>query len=100
MAESLVTVWVCISLAIVIMVSRLLAGRFCKSKWDIGDSLTVIAIFCALVRIAFTHVILIWMTNNISIGYRESHVFGAGEVYRREMGAKFTLVARCLYIVL
>ncbi len=68
------------------MVSRLLVGRLCKSKWDTGDSLTVIAIFCALARIAFTHVILIWMTNNISAEYRESHDFSGREIYERDWG--------------
>jgi hypothetical protein len=100
MTDSLVVVWVCCTLAIVIMATRLILGRYCRAKWDAGDSLTVLAIFCSMARIAFTHVIIVWKTNNVSDEFREIHHFTEHEIYMREIGSKATLVARTLYISL
>jgi hypothetical protein len=82
------------------MVIRLVLGRVCKQKFDLGDRLTVAAIVFSLARIAFTHVIIIWGTNNISDKYRDTHHFSRLEIYHREIGSKFTLVARSLYILM
>ncbi len=100
MTDALGTVWTCVSLAIVIMVVRLVMGRYCKTKWDVGDSLTALAILFSIARIAFTHVLIIWKTNNVSDEYRETNQFSQQEIYHREMGSKFTLVARSFYISL
>jgi hypothetical protein len=98
--DPLVAIWMFCSVAIVIMVIRLILGRLCRQKFDIGDQLTVAAIVFSLARIAFTHVIIIWKTSNITDEYRETNHFTSLEIYHREMGAKFTLVARSLYILL
>ncbi|KAL5313082.1 hypothetical protein ACEPPN_019509 [Leptodophora sp. 'Broadleaf-Isolate-01'] len=82
------------------MVVRLAMGRYCETKWDAGDSLTAVAIFLSIARIAFTHVLIIWKTNNVSDTYQATHMFSQQEIYRREIGSKFTLIARCLYISL
>lgn len=98
--NSLAAIWIFCGLAIVIMAIRLILGRVCRQKFDIGDRLTVAAIAFSLARIAFTHVIIIWGTNNVSNEYRDTHHFSRLEIYHREMGSKFTLVARSLYVLL
>jgi hypothetical protein len=98
--NTLVAIWIFCGLAIVIMAIRLILGRMCKQKFDAGDQLTVAAIVFSLARIAFTHVIIIWNTSNVSDEYRAAHHFSSTEIYHREMGSKFTLVARSLYILL
>lgn len=100
--STLATVWVCISLSILIMLARLLLGRWCKKKFDEGDALTCVAIFFSVARIAFTHVIVLWGTANISpsLGVAGIEKLGKEGVKHRELGGKFTLVARCLYILL
>jgi hypothetical protein len=98
----LATVWVCNSLAIVIMLARLILGRVCKRKFGAGDALTCAAIFLSIARIAFTHVVVLWKTNNIhpSLGEEGIVLLGVEEVGRRVLGSQFTLVARFLYILL
>lgn len=96
----LVAIWLCSSLSLLIMVSRLVLGRFFGQKFDVGDGLTVTAIFFTLVRTPLAHVVIVWGTNNLSAAYRETHQFGSLEIYHREIGSKFTLVARTLYIIL
>lgn len=100
--NTIATVWVCISLSILIMLARLILGRMCKKRFDAGDALTCAAIFLSLARIVFTHVIVIWKTNNIypSLGVQGIEAIGREGVRRRVVGSKFTLVARCLYIFL
>lgn len=100
--RTLATVWVCISLAILIMLARLILGRMCKKKFDTGDALTCMAIFFSVARIALTHIIVIWRTNNIAPSLWEAGIAALGleGVWHREAGSKLTLVARCLYILL
>lgn len=84
------------------MLARLILGRWFKKKFDIADGLTCIAIFLSLARIAFAHVVVLWRTNNIypSLGEAGIEMLGAEGVRRREIGSKFTIIARCLYISL
>ena len=96
----LVVVYLCITFAILLMLTRLVLGRICKSKWDAGDSLTVAAVFMSMARIALTHMIVVWKTNNVDDAFRDTHHWTVGEIERRELGAKLTLGARCLYICL
>ena len=98
--NALVVVYLCIFCAIILMLTRLILGRICKSKWDAGDSLTVAAVIMSLARIAFTHIIVIWKTNNIDDADRDHDVWTALELERMEIGSKLTLGARCLYICL
>jgi hypothetical protein len=100
--HTLATVWICCLFSIVIMTARLVLGRMCRKKWDTGDSLSCLAIFLIFARISFTHVIVLWGTNNIypDLGKAGLVEIGEQEVRRRELGSKFTLVARCLYIIL
>lgn len=98
--RTIVVVWVCFLLAIVIMALRLIGGRWVKQKPDMGDALTLAAIFLSLARIAFTHVIVLWKTNNVNEEVSSSFPLSPEDAYHREIGSKFTLVARCLYITL
>jgi hypothetical protein len=98
--NTIIIVWVCFLLAIVIMALRLIGGRWTQQKFDTGDALTLMAIILSLARIAFTHIIVLWKTNNISDEIGASFPLSDEEVYHREMGSKFTLAARCLYISL
>jgi len=98
--HTLVVVWVCCSLSILIMVSRLVGGKWCKKKFDLGDALTVVAIFLSFARIALTHVVILWKTNNISPSLGDTYKLSNVGIHHREIGSKFTLVARCLYIIL
>ncbi|CZT13029.1 uncharacterized protein RAG0_16640 [Rhynchosporium agropyri] len=98
--DALSVVWACCSLAVVIMLARLVMGRYCKTKWDSGDSLTAVAIVCVCILIAFTHVLIIWGTSNVADEYRKTHHFTQREILEREMGSKFTLVARVFYVIL
>jgi hypothetical protein len=84
------------------MLARLLLGRWCKKKFDAADALTCVAIFLSVTRITFTHVIVLWGTANISpsLGVAGIERLGREGVRQRELGGKFTLVARCLYILL
>lgn len=100
--HTIAVVWVCCLLSILIMTARLLLGRACKKKFDVGDALTCVAIFLSFARIAFTHVIVLWKTNNIypSLGQAGIAALGSEGIRQRELGSKFTLVARTLYITL
>ena len=98
MANALAGVWVFFSLSVSIMILRLILGRKCRVKWDIGDSLTVFAIILSVARIALTHVTILWKTNRFSDEYRQTHHFSDLEIYQREIGSKFTLGARLIYI--
>jgi hypothetical protein len=80
------------------MILRLILGRKCRVKWDVGDSLTVFAIILSVARIALTHVTILWKTNRFSEEYRKTHHFSDLEIYQREIGSKFTLAARLIYI--
>ena len=100
MANALAGVWVCFSLSVTIMVIRLILGRKCRVKWDAGDSLTVVAIILSVARIPLMHVTILWKTNKFSEDYRHTHNFSDLEIYHREMGSKFTLAARVLYIAM
>jgi len=62
--NTLAIVWTCSSLSILLMASRLALGKCCKKKFDLGDGLTVVAIFFAFARMAFTRVVVLWHTNN------------------------------------
>lgn len=98
--RTIIVVWVCFLLAIIIMAVRLIGGRWAKQKPDIGDALTLAAILLSLARIGFTHVIVLWKTNNVDENLQARFPLSAEEMYHREIGSKFTLVARCLYISL
>lgn len=100
MVDALATVWACCVLAIFIMSLRLILGRYSRVKWDWGDTLTAVAIVLSMARIAFTNLIVVWGTNNLDEATRAKIDWTEREVYRREVGGKATLVARCLYISL
>jgi hypothetical protein len=98
MANALAGVWIFTITSVAIMILRLILGRKCKVKWDIGDSLTVAAIVFSAARISLVHVTILWKTNRITEEYRDTHLFSKLEIYQREMGSKFTLAGRVLYI--
>jgi len=98
--RTLAVVWVCCILSILIMGTRLLLGRMFHKKFTLADGLTSAAIFFSFARIAFTHIIVLWKTNNISPDLGDLSVLSKKEIYEREIGSKLTLAARCLYILL
>jgi hypothetical protein len=98
MSSNLVAVWVLSWISILIMCVRLFLGRWYKKKFDMGDALTVAAIFFTLARIPFAHIVVLWRTNNISPSSGDIQKLSNDEIRHREIGGKFTLVQRCLYI--
>ena len=98
--RTLAVVWVCCGLSILIMGTRLLLRRIFHKKFMLGDGLTAVAIFISFARIPFTHVIVLWSTNNISPDLGSLSVLSDLEIYERETGSKLTLCARCFYILL
>ena len=98
--RTLAVVWVCCILSILIMGTRLLFGRIFHKKFTFADGLTAAAIFLSFARIAFTHIIVLWKTNNISPDLGSLSVLSDRQIYEREIGSKLTLAARCLYILL
>jgi hypothetical protein len=100
MDPTIIALWACCLISILIMGARLFLGRWCKKKFDIGDALTVVAIIFVLAHIALSHVVLLWKTNDISPSLGDIHKLSNEELRQRELGSKFTIVQRCLYISL
>ncbi|KAK4695472.1 hypothetical protein P7C71_g2286, partial [Lecanoromycetidae sp. Uapishka_2] len=94
---TLIIVWTFSWLAIVIMAMRLIWGRVQMGKLQLGDYLTMGAIFCAIARLAIIDVVLIWGSNNVTPEFRKTHHFSSTELYHREIGSKLTLVNRIFY---
>ncbi|OJD29710.1 pth11-type gpcr protein [Diplodia corticola] len=94
---TLLILWLLTWLAVTIMVSRLLLRKVRGQDYSAGDYLTMAAIFCAFVRLALIHVVLVWGTNNMSPQLRDKTHWTPEKVYRREIGSKFAVVNRVFY---
>lgn len=97
MTSTLVILWVFTWVAIGLIALRLLMRKVKKAPFVLGDYFSMGAIFCALVRLALVHVILLWGTNNMSAAFRQTHHFTPEEIRHREIASKFILVNRVFY---
>jgi hypothetical protein len=97
MEPTIIILWVFTWLAIGLIVLRLLMRKVKGLNFVLGDYFAIGAIFCALVRLALVHVILIWGTNNMSPTFRHTHHFTPDEIHRREIASKFVLANRVFY---
>lgn len=94
---TIIIVWTFSWVAITIMAVRILWQRLQMRQLNLGDYLTMGAIFCAIARVAIIHVVLIWGSNNVTATFRATHHFSSTELYQREVGSKLTLVNRVFY---
>lgn len=98
MISTLVIIWTCSLISVPIMGTRLFLGRCYKKKFDLGDALTVAALFCSFPHMAVLHVVILWNTNNISPPFGNILELSNKEIRQREIASKLVLFARCLYI--
>ncbi|GFF28960.1 hypothetical protein IFM61606_10264, partial [Aspergillus udagawae] len=97
MDSTLIILWVFTWVTIGLISSRLLVRKLKRSHFVLGDYFSMGAIFCALLRLALVHVILIWGTNNMAATFRHTHHFTPEEIRRREIASKFVLANRVVY---
>lgn len=95
--ETLIIMWVFTWLAVALMALRLVMRKVRGQNFDASDKLTMLCMFFLVGRCAMIHVVLIWGSNNVTQAFRKHHVFGAQEIYQREVGSKLTLVNRTFY---
>ncbi|KAL8364948.1 hypothetical protein RB595_003981 [Gaeumannomyces hyphopodioides] len=94
---TLIIHWSFSCLALLVILARLLWRRLARQRYNAGDYLSMAAAVCMLARMAAIHVVLIWGTADVSSVYRESHVFGADEIRRREIGSQLVLANRVVF---
>jgi hypothetical protein len=94
--QTLIIMWVFTWVAMAIMVLRLALRKVRRQAFDISDYLTMVAMFCLLMRNGAIHVVLVWGTNNMSAALRAGK-FSEEEIYQRTVGSKLTLVNRVFY---
>ncbi|KAJ6786535.1 hypothetical protein PWT90_08193 [Aphanocladium album] len=91
--------WALTGLSVAIMLARLVMRWQRLRKFEMGDYLTMAAIFAILLRSSVENVALVYGTNQIHPTARKKHYFTPEEISRREIGAKMTMVNRVLYTV-
>ncbi|KAH6974363.1 hypothetical protein BKA56DRAFT_591237 [Ilyonectria sp. MPI-CAGE-AT-0026] len=96
-SRTVLALWLFSCPALVIMGLRLVLRKVAKQPFNLGDYLTMAACVCCVARLSMTHVVLIWGTNNVSAAIRKTHVFSPEEIYRRTIGSKLAITARCFY---
>lgn len=84
--------------SVLVLVVRLVARRLQGTKMDVGDWLAVLDILVWGCFLGVVPGVMIWGTNNMTDEARAALVDGSDEVKRREMGSKFLLVDRVMYI--
>lgn len=89
--------WLFSSMGILLMAVRLVWRKLGGQNVNLGDYLTMAAIFCGLTRTVFNHVILIWGTNNMHPALRESHKFTEKDIYQRTVGSKLSFANKFTY---
>jgi cobalamin synthase len=87
-SQTLILMWVLSMLSITVMALRLVMRKIRGHNFDVGDYVTMGAIFCLVTQISLIHVVLIWGTNNVTEAYRSSHHSTDQEIYQREVGSK------------
>jgi hypothetical protein len=95
--QTLIIMWVFTWLAMALMALRLTMRKVRGQKFDVSDKITMLCMFFLVGRCAMIHVVLIWGSNNVTQAFREHHVFGAREIYEREVGSKLTIANRTFY---
>jgi hypothetical protein len=76
---------------------RLFLRKYRRLNFTQGDYCAMGAFFCALVRLALIHIVLIWGTNNMPAALRETLYFSAQDIRQREIGSKCVLADRFFY---
>ncbi|KKY13594.1 putative pth11-type gpcr protein [Diplodia seriata] len=94
---TLLILWLLTWFAVAIMATRLVLRKVRGQAFQVGDYLTMAAIFCAFVRLGLIHVVITWGTNNMPPTLRDKTHWTPEKVYRREIGSKFALVNRVFY---
>jgi hypothetical protein len=89
---TLLVSWWCTAYSITIIFFRV-AGRYVRTeKIFVEDGLMLLAILPLLMRMAFTHVVLLYGTNNtVTTGLTDL------AIHRREIGSQLVLVSRIMY---
>lgn len=91
--------WALTGLSVIIMLVRLIMRWNRLRKFEMGDYLTLAAIFALLARSSVETVPLVYGTNQVPPKARAKHHFTPEEISHRELGAKMTMVNRALYTV-
>ncbi|KAL5612819.1 hypothetical protein BROUX41_004100 [Berkeleyomyces rouxiae] len=89
--------WTFTWLTVIIISTRLIWRKVLRQPFLLGDWLSMAALLCVLTRLGLIHVVLIWGTSNIPAALRAKLNFTSGEIYRREIGSKLSLVNRVFY---
>lgn len=95
----IIVLWCMTGGAVCIMVARLVLRKYRNQRLELGEYLTMAALFAILLRGSVINVAISWGTNRLTAAERKGHVFTSQEIYQREIGAKMTIVNRCFYAV-
>lgn len=89
---TLLVSWWCTVYAITIIVFRA-AGRYVRTeKIFVEDGIMLLAVIPLLARMGFTHVVLLFGTNNVvTTGLTDD------DIHRREIGSQMVLASRLMY---
>ncbi|TLD31596.1 hypothetical protein PspLS_02541 [Pyricularia sp. CBS 133598] len=89
--------WLFSCLATAIIVARVVWRKIIWRKLNLGDWLSIAAIFCIVTRLIMIHFVLTLGTSNISEEYRRVHQFTPQEIAQRETGSKLAIANRFFY---
>ncbi len=95
--QTLVIMWVFTWVSMAIMTFRLVMRKVRGQTFELGDHITIAAMFCLMARNGMIHVVFVWGTNNVTEAFRNSHHFTADEIHQREVGSKLTITNRVFY---
>jgi hypothetical protein len=77
------------------MVLRIVMRKVRRGNFDVGDYVTMGAIFCLIVQIGRVYAILIWGTNILTEAYRTSHHFAGEEKFNTGVDLKLQILFVC-----
>ncbi|KDB37617.1 hypothetical protein H112_01022, partial [Trichophyton rubrum D6] len=93
---TLLVSWWATGFSLAIILVRV-CGRYIRTeRLFIEDWVMALSIIPLLVRMGFTHVVLLFGTNNAS---QYHHRFTPDEIHRREIGSRMVLGARIFYAI-
>jgi hypothetical protein len=98
-SQEIAIMWALTGGSVAIMLFRLFMKADKRRRLDMGDYFTIAAIVALLLRSAVENVPMVWGDNQVSKSDREGHTFTTEELYRRDIGAKLTMVNRVFYTV-
>ncbi|KAH7409216.1 hypothetical protein BKA64DRAFT_390715 [Cadophora sp. MPI-SDFR-AT-0126] len=89
---TLLVSWWCTAYAVAVIILRF-CGRYVRAeKVFLEDGIMVLAIVPLLIRMAFTHVVLVYGTNNT-----KTDGLSAKSIHDREIGSQLVLISRIFY---